>query len=128
MYKLFQSSWRDDALVKDAKRGVYSEIGLIQGINHHGEHFQVSGPHICQPLPQQAPVLLEAGTLRAGKLFAAQHAEAFFVASHSPSVVVNNIAEIKEAARTQSGGDPQNTKFLEIFCSIIGRTQERFVA
>lgn len=74
MYKLFQSSWRDDAVQLDRENGVYTSPDLVRQINHKGKFFTVPGPHIVQPSPQRTPLLLQAGTSRAGKVFAAQHA------------------------------------------------------
>lgn len=74
MYKLFQSSWRDDAVQLDREKGVYTSPELVRQINHEGKFFTVPGPHIVQPSPQRTPLLLQAGTSRAGKVFAAQHA------------------------------------------------------
>lgn len=74
MYKLFQSSWRDDAVQLDRERGIYTAPGLVRQINHKGKFVAVPGPHIVQPSPQRTPLLLQAGTSRAGKVFAAQHA------------------------------------------------------
>lgn len=74
MYKLFQSSWRDDAVRLDREKGVYTSPELVRQISHEGKFFTVPGPHIVQPSPQRTPLLLQAGTSRAGKVFAAQHA------------------------------------------------------
>jgi alkanesulfonate monooxygenase SsuD/methylene tetrahydromethanopterin reductase-like flavin-dependent oxidoreductase (luciferase family) len=120
MYKLFESSWRDDAVVLDPKRGVYTSPDRVREINHVGEFFNVPGPHICQPSPKRTPLLLQAGTSKAGKTFAAQHAEAVFVAGHSPSVVAKNIAEIRHLAKTKFGRNPQSIKFLAMFCPVLG--------
>lgn len=124
MYKLFESSWRDDAVVLDRKRGIYTDPTRVRQIDHKGKHFSVPGPHICQPSPQRTPLLLQAGTSKAGKTFAAQHAEAIFVAGHSPSVIAKNIAEIREMASTQFGRDRNDVKFLALICPVIGRTEE----
>ncbi|KAI9662399.1 MAG: hypothetical protein M1821_008566 [Bathelium mastoideum] len=124
MYKLFESSWRDDAAVLDRDRGVYTDPALVRQINHVGKHFTVPGPHICQPSPQRTPLLLQAGTSKAGKLFAAQHAEGIFVAGHSPSVVASNIAEIRRTAEAQFGRNPSDIKFLAMICPVLGRTEE----
>ncbi|KUL88894.1 hypothetical protein ZTR_03519 [Talaromyces verruculosus] len=100
-YKLWESSWRDYAVVRDRERGVYTE-----------------------PSPQRTPLILQAGTSKAGKKFAAQHAEAIFVAGHSPSVVSKNIAEIRELVRTEFGRDLRSRKFLVAFRPVLGRTEE----
>lgn len=123
-YKLWESSWRSDAVVLDRTRGIYTDPTRVREINHSGKYFTVPGPHICQPSPQRTPVILQAGTSKAGKAFAAQHAEAIFVAGHSPSVVAKNIAEIRETAKTQFGRDPAGIKFLALLCPVLGRTEE----
>lgn len=122
-YKLWLSSWRDDAVKIDRETGVYTDPKLVRRINHEGKNFTVPGPHICQPSPQRAPVLLQAGTSKAGKAFASQHAEAIFVAGHSPSVIAKNVADIRAQAK-ESGRDPQSIKFLALICPIIGHTEE----
>ncbi len=103
---------------------IYTDPKLVRTIDHVGKYFNVPGPHICQPSPQRTPVILQAGTSKAGKAFAAQHAEAIFVAGHSPSVVAKNIADIRAAARDEYGRDPASVKFLALFCPIIGATEE----
>ncbi|KIX09536.1 uncharacterized protein Z518_00616 [Rhinocladiella mackenziei CBS 650.93] len=124
MYKLFESSWRDDAVVLDRERSVYTLPVRIRQIDHVGKYFRVPGPHICQPSPQRTPLLLQAGTSKAGKEFAAQHAEAVFVAGHSPSVVARNIAEVRQLAGTKFGRNPQDIKFLSLMCPVLGQTAE----
>lgn len=66
---------------------------------------------------------MQAGTSKAGKSFAAKHAEAIFIAGHSPSVVAKNVAEVRSSAK-ELGRDPQNVKFLAMICPVLGRTQE----
>ncbi|KAJ5505295.1 Nitrilotriacetate monooxygenase component A/pristinamycin IIA synthase subunit A [Penicillium expansum] len=92
-YKLWESSWRQDAVTLDRERGIYTDPAGVRQINHVGKYFNVPGPHLCQPSPQRTPVILQAGTSKAGKTFAAQHAEAIFVAGHSPAVVAKNTEE-----------------------------------
>lgn len=123
IYKLLESSWRDDAVVRDAKRGVYTEPSRVRKINHVGKHYNVPGPHICQPSPQRTPVLCQAGTSKSGQAFSSKNAEIVFVAGHSPSVIKKNVAAIRQQA-ADIGRDPQNVKFLTMLCPILGRTQE----
>lgn len=67
---------------------------------------------------------MQAGTSKSGKAFSAKHAEAIFVAGHSPSVVAKNVAEIRAQARDEYGRDPSTVKFLAMLCPIIGKTTE----
>ncbi|KAG9380345.1 Dibenzothiophene desulfurization enzyme A [Pyrenophora tritici-repentis] len=123
MYKLFESSWRDDAVVLDRKKGVYTVPDRVRQIDHQGKYFQVPGPHICQPSPQRTPLILQAGASKAGKTFAAQNAEAIFVSAHAPVVCAKNIAEIREIASSQFGRNGSSIKFLALATPILGRTE-----
>ncbi|KAF2494623.1 Nitrilotriacetate monooxygenase component A/pristinamycin IIA synthase subunit A [Lophium mytilinum] len=124
IYKLLESSWRDDAVILDRKSGIYTDPTRVREINHTGRFFTVPGPHICAPSPQRTPLLLQAGTSKAGKQFAAQHAEAIFVSAHAPVVCAKNIAEIRELAKTQYGRTPGNIKVLALVTPVLGRTAE----
>lgn len=66
---------------------------------------------------------MQAGTSKAGKAFAAKHAEAIFVAGHSPSVIAKNVAEVRTLAK-DFGRNPENVKFLALICPVLGRTEE----
>lgn len=124
VHKLLESSWRDDAVQLNREKGVYSSPELIRPINHNGKFFQVPGPHICQPSPQRTPLLLQAGTSKAGKEFAAQNAEAIFVSAHQPAVCAKNIAEVRQLAREKYGRNPENIKVLALVTPILGVTSE----
>lgn len=121
---MFQSSWRDDAFALDRENGFFAVPDRVREINHVGEHFNVPGPHICLPSPQRTPLLLQAGTSKSGKLFAAQHAEIVFVAAHDPRLVADNIKDIRNTASIQFGRNPTNIKFLAMLCPVMGATEE----
>ncbi|KAI1210376.1 Nitrilotriacetate monooxygenase component A/pristinamycin IIA synthase subunit A [Annulohypoxylon truncatum] len=124
VYKLLESSWRDDAVKLDREKGIYTQPDLVRPINHRGKYFSVPGPHICQPSPQRTPLILQAGTSRAGKRFAAQNAEAIFVSAHAPEVCARSIAEVREPARTAFARGPANIKVLALVTPILGRTED----
>lgn len=124
MYKLFNSSWRDDAVKLDRERGIYTDPALVRQIDHNGKYFNVPGPHVVDPSPQRTPLLLQAGASKPGKAFAAQHAEAIFTSAHAPAVCKKNIAEIRQVAKDQFGRDPNNIKVLALVTPILGRTEE----
>ncbi|KAF2399341.1 Nitrilotriacetate monooxygenase component A/pristinamycin IIA synthase subunit A [Trichodelitschia bisporula] len=124
MYKLFESSWRDDAVQLNRQSGLYTDPELVREINHEGRFFNVPGPHICQPSPQRTPLLLQAGASRAGRDFAAQHAEAIFISAHAPEVCAANVADTRRLAKEKFGRDPNAIKFLALVTPVLGRTEE----
>lgn len=75
------------------------------------------------PSPQRTPFLFQAGTSPAGSTFAATHAEAIFVSSHSASVLKPKVAKIRELA-AEKGRDPRSLKFFATFTPIVGKTDE----
>ncbi|EME83560.1 uncharacterized protein MYCFIDRAFT_203677 [Pseudocercospora fijiensis CIRAD86] len=124
VYKLWNSSWRSDAVkLEREKAGVYTDPTLVREIGHEGKFFNVPGPHFCAPSPQRTPVIMQAGTSRAGRKFAARHAEVIFVSAHSPGSVVDSVKGIRAEAERR-GRDSRNLKVLAKFCPVLGRTQE----
>lgn len=123
IYKLLESSWRDDAVKLERTKGIYTQPDLVREINHNGKYFNVPGPHLCQPSAQRTPLLLQAGTSKAGKDFAARHAEAVFVSAFAPQVVAGSIKDLRELT-AQNGRDPQAVKVLALVTVIVDETEE----
>jgi len=104
VYKLWEKSWDDDAVVNDKARGVYTNPARVHPINHHGQHYTVPGIHLCAPSPQRTPLLYQAGSSPRGTTFAARHAECSFVSGPSKQVVQRYVEQIRAAA--QAAGRP----------------------
>ena len=85
IYKLVEGSWADDAVVDDRQRRIYVDPDRVRPIDHHGQYFDVAGPHLSAPSVQRTPVLFQAGMSQRGREFAAQHAECVFVVGSSRS-------------------------------------------
>ena len=68
---------------------------------------------------------MQAGTSRAGKQFAAQHAEAVFLSAHAPAVCAKNIAELRQIAKDEFGRDPANIKTLALVTPILGKLKRK---
>lgn len=98
LYKLWEHSWEDDALVNDRERGVFIDPARVHPINHHGEHFQVPGVHLCEPSPQRTPVLFQAGASARGQRFAAEHAECLFISAPTQTALARFVSELRNAA------------------------------
>jgi FMN-dependent oxidoreductase (nitrilotriacetate monooxygenase family) len=104
VYKLWEKSWDDDAVVRDRERGIYTDPARVHPINHCGRHYTVPGIHLCEPSPQRTPLLYQAGASPRGVAFAARHAEATFVSGPSKKVVKQYVDQAR-AATTAAGRD-----------------------
>ncbi len=122
LYKLWEGSWDDDAVVRDRANRVYTDPAKVRYIHHAGEHFKVAGPHLCEPSRQRTPVLYQATGSPAGKEFAARHAEVVFTGGFTPEAVRANIDDIRARARAR-GRDPQGIKFIVGAGIIVGKTE-----
>ena len=109
VYKLWEKSWDDDAVVNDKARGVYAEPSRIHSINHEGRFYKVPGFHLCEPSPQRTPLLYQAGTSPRGTAFAARHAECTFVSGPSKTVVRKYADDLRAAVR-KAGRDGDDLK------------------
>ncbi|KAL4952630.1 luciferase-like domain-containing protein [Aspergillus filifer] len=123
LYKLWEGSWADDAIVKDAANDIFTDPAKVRTIKHDGEFYHLESKHIVDPSPQRTPLLFQAGTSPAGSLFGATHAEGIFVSAHSPSVLAPRVAKIREMAQ-KAGRDPRSVKFFASMTPFIGRTEE----
>ncbi len=123
VYKLWEGSWDDDALLKDRARGVFSDGRCIHKINHVGERYRVEGPHLPSPSPQRTPFLFQAGSSPAGRRFAARHAEGQFIAAPNPAAAAALISDTRALAQ-QFGRHSTDIKFLQGLSFVIGSTEE----
>ncbi|HVV10420.1 LLM class flavin-dependent oxidoreductase [Amycolatopsis sp.] len=123
-YQLWESSWEDDAVVRDVGRGVYTDPAKVHDINHKGRYFTVPGPHLCEPSPQRTPVLFQAGASPRGMKFAAAHAEAVFVSGPSPKVVRKSVDRLR-AAVAERGRDPRSVKIFTMLTPVVAETSEQ---
>jgi alkanesulfonate monooxygenase len=98
VYKLWEGSWADDAVVADAAAGVYTRPERVREIVHDGPHHRFRGIHLSEPSPQRTPVLYQAGTSPAGRGFAGRHAECVFVSGPSMAVLAPRVAALRRAA------------------------------
>lgn len=124
VYELMLSSWSDDAVRLDYEKGVYSDPEKIRQINFEGKYFKVPGPSITDPTPQRLPVILQAGTSKAGKDFAAKNAELVFITNFTPESLAKQIADIKKIAVEKYNREEDAIKFLQLVTTVIGETHE----
>ncbi|MFT8775353.1 MAG: LLM class flavin-dependent oxidoreductase [Gluconacetobacter liquefaciens] len=116
VYRLWEESWQDDAVLRDAARGIFTDPAKVRRIVHEGEYFKLDAIHLCEPSAQRTPVLYQAGASSRGRAFAARHAECVFVAGPSAAVVANAVGDLRARARQEGrhAGDPLIFSLLTI--------------
>ncbi|WP_373893625.1 LLM class flavin-dependent oxidoreductase [Virgibacillus natechei] len=127
VYKLWEHSWDNDAVVYDKENDTYADPDKVHLIDHEGEFFNVPGPHLVEPSPQRTPVLFQAGASPRGRDFAAKHAEAVFTKNHSLEALKAYVADIRERM-VEQGRDHENVQIFQMILPIIGSTEEEAYA
>jgi long-chain alkane monooxygenase len=122
VYKLWEGSWDEGALLKDKAGGIFADHRRIHKINHVGKRYRVEGPHLPSPSPQRTPFLFQAGSSPAGRRFAARHAEGQFISAPNPKAAAELIWETRALARG-FGRDGNDIKFLQGLAFVIGSTE-----
>jgi FMN-dependent oxidoreductase (nitrilotriacetate monooxygenase family) len=123
VYKLWEESWDEDAVVRDATRDVHTDPRRIHEIAHRGKYFECLGPHMCEPSPQRTPVLVQAGSSPRGVEFSGRHAEAAFVTFQNTSSAKIGSGAVRTAA-IANGRSADSVKFLQAIGVIVAETEE----
>lgn len=123
VYKLWEGSWDEDALVQDKNSGVHADFGKVHKIHHVGEHYRVEGPHLPAPSPQRTPILFQAGSSPTGRRFAARNAEAQFIVSPTPDAARGLVDDTRRLV-VDAGRDPQDLQFFQGLSFVIGSTED----
>lgn len=124
LYKLFEGSWEEGAVLRDRERGLFADPAKIHEIGHKGRYFEVPGYHLCEPSPQRTPVLFQAGASGAGKEFAAGHAECVFISTPLKGATRAYVTEIRARAAAQ-GRDPAKVLIYAMATIITDETDAR---
>ncbi|GAA0993782.1 LLM class flavin-dependent oxidoreductase [Subtercola frigoramans] len=123
VYKLWEASWEDDAVVRNAALRQYSDPSKIHEINHVGPFYDVVGPHLSEPSPQRTPFLMQAGVSPRGRDYAGRNAEGLFINALSPEEAAPVVRDVRAAA-ARHGRSPHNVKLFGILGFVVGSTEE----
>ncbi len=121
VYKLWEASWEDGAVLRDRIGRKFADADKIHRIVHEGPHFQLDAIHLCEPSPQRTPVLYQAGASTRGRQFAADHAECVFINGPSKKVIGGIVADIRRRAG-EAGRDPSDLTIFTMMTVITGPT------
>ena len=123
VYKLWEGSWADDAVVADKATGVFTEPGRVRRITHESAFHRLDAIHLSEPSPQRTPVLYQAGTSPAGRGFAGRHAECVFMSGPSKQVIGPRVAAVRQAT-VAAGRRPEDVVIFAMMTVIVAETDE----
>lgn len=121
VYKLWEDSWEDDAVVADRGRQRYADPAKVHTIDHVGPYYDVVGPHLTAPSPQRTPVLFQAAASSVGIDFAGRNAEILFTSFERQSAAAS-IQQLRGAAEA-SGRSREDVKIFAGFSFVLGSTE-----
>jgi FMN-dependent oxidoreductase (nitrilotriacetate monooxygenase family) len=121
VYKLWEGSWADDAVVADSAKGIFTRPERVRKVSHDGAHYKLDALHISEPSPQRTPVLYQAGSSPAGRAFAARHAECVFISGPSKKVIGPRVAAIRKLV-SEAGRDPAEILIFAMMTVILAPT------
>jgi len=124
LYKLWEGSWEEDAVVMDTRRGVYADPGKVHPIHHSGRYYRCLGPHLSEPSAQRTPLLFQAGSSARGREFAARHAECVFIVTSRGSLrgPQSVVADVRRRAE-RWGRRPEDLRFFQGLSPVVGGTE-----
>lgn len=123
LYKLWEGSWDDDAVVRDRARGIFADASKVRAVSHQGKYYRMEGIHLAEPSPQRTPLLFQAGASARGQDFAARHAECVFVATPSPQAARPTVDALRRKA-SEMGRGADALRVLSLITVVAGRTQK----
>jgi FMN-dependent oxidoreductase (nitrilotriacetate monooxygenase family) len=121
VYKLWEGSWEDDAVVGDRENGIFANPAKVHRVHHDGKYYRLDAIHLCEPSPQRTPVLYQAGASTRGREFAAKHAECVFLTG-SKQIVASSVADIRRRAALQ-GRNPTEILMFAGISVIVGPSE-----
>ncbi|MGW9113090.1 NtaA/DmoA family FMN-dependent monooxygenase [Microbacterium sp. NPDC055683] len=122
VFKLWEASWEDDAVVADRVRGVYADPSKVHTIDHVGPYYNVPGPHLTEPSPQRTPFLFNAAASGTGIGFAGANAEVLFTSGGREQAPAS-VRQLRAAAVAQ-GRAAGDVKILGGLGVVVGSTEE----
>jgi FMN-dependent oxidoreductase (nitrilotriacetate monooxygenase family) len=129
VYKLWEGSWEDQAVLRDKATGLYTDPARVHAVHHEGLQYRLDAMHLSEPSPQRTPVLYQAGSSGRGSRFAATHAECVFINGQGKEGVKKIVGDIRAQA-IQQGRAATDIKVFLGATVIVARTeaqaQEKF--
>jgi FMN-dependent oxidoreductase (nitrilotriacetate monooxygenase family) len=121
VYKLWEGSWDDGAVLRDKANRVFADPSRVRAIAHEGKYLKCDGIHLSEPSPQRTPLMFSAGSSAAGLEFVGRHAECAFISYGSRDFARKQVQQIREKAVAHGRG-PNDVKVFVPATVIVAET------
>jgi FMN-dependent oxidoreductase (nitrilotriacetate monooxygenase family) len=122
VYRLWQESWAQDALIKDKASRIYADPDRVSAVEVKGEFHSFRAIGATEPSPQRVPVLFQAGGSERGRRFAATHTEGVYLNGTKPEMVAAQVEKTRALA-AEAGRDPSGIKFFTGVSIFVDETE-----
>jgi len=122
VYKLWEGSWEDAAVVRDKATGVFADPSRIHKIVHKSEHYSCEAIHLVEPSPQRTPLIFAAGASQRGIQFAGRHAECVFMSTNNKGFARKVGASMRDAA-VREGRTRDSVKVFNAATIVVAPTE-----
>ncbi|RAR54935.1 FMN-dependent oxidoreductase (nitrilotriacetate monooxygenase family) [Paraburkholderia unamae] len=122
LYRLWEDSWADDAVLRDRATGRFADASRIRAIRHEGPHYPFEAIHLSEPSPQRTPVLYQAGASPRGLAFATRHAECLFLPNNGVEATASKVRRI-ETLLAEHGRSRRDVRLLSSVVVIVAPTR-----
>ena len=123
VYRLWEQSWGEGALLKDKQTRLYADFDKIEEIDFQGQWHQFRAIHAVEPSPQRTPLLFQAGGSERGRRFAATHAEGVYLNGTTPELIKSKIAAVTTDLKAV-GRSRDSVKFFAGISVFVDETME----
>jgi FMN-dependent oxidoreductase (nitrilotriacetate monooxygenase family) len=115
-------SWEHGALLFDKATGRYFDEAKMHVLNHQGRFFKVRGPLNVAGMPQDHPVIVQAGASEQGRELGAATADVIYAIHDSLRRAQDYYADVK-GRMAKYGRRSDDLKIMPAICPIVGRTR-----
>jgi FMN-dependent oxidoreductase (nitrilotriacetate monooxygenase family) len=105
VYKLWEGSWEDGAVLRDRMQRVFARPENVHRIQHNGRYFQIEAIHLCEPSPQRTPLIYQ------------------FINGPSKQVIAPIVADLRRRAAA-AGRNPAEILIFTMMTVITAATSE----
>lgn len=122
MYKLWETSWEDDAAVRDKAARIFADPAKVHEVHHAGPYYRCDGIHLAEPSPQRTPLIYAAGASPRGRAFAGRHAEATFMSTSDIAFARRTVRAYRDEA-VRAGRRPDSIRVFNAATVVVAPTR-----